>query len=124
MNPLSNDRKVVLVVILLGVLLSVFFGIRIARFAMRTRFHPHPISTDVSAISGWMTIPYVSNIYAVPEPYLFEQIGLSPDGNLRSSLDSLNYKYFKSQPGIVLEKVQAAVSQFQQMHPASEKPLP
>jgi hypothetical protein len=70
----------------------------------------HPGTTDVNAIRGWMTIPYIARVYDVPKDYLYPQIGVPFSGNDEKSLGDLNREYFRAQPGVVLQKVKDAIS--------------
>ena len=83
---------------------------------------PPPVSTDVEEIHDWMTIPYISKVYRVPEPYLYEQIVIKPGAHRKESLAELNDIYFPDQPGLVLERIKIAVLNFQHDHPTPEKP--
>ena len=54
--------------------------------------YPAP-STDVAAIRGWMTVPYIARAYRVPEDALFAALGIPRAGNERLSLTRLSRKY-------------------------------
>jgi hypothetical protein len=115
--------KVILILVIVGVVLAAFFGFRTVRSFIRIqRAGLHPGATDVESIRGWMTVPYIAKAYQVPPDYIFQQIGVPPQGNERSSLADLNYKYFYGQQGLVLEKVKAAVQLFQNEHPTPPGP--
>lgn len=63
--------------IILSLVLITFFGIRtIVSYIRIQQTGLQPGVTDVEAIRGWMTIPYIATAYGVPEKYIFEQIGL------------------------------------------------
>jgi len=96
--------------IMLGVLLVGFFGLRAFRpFKQLRGHHPPPggIETDVTLIRDWMTIPYIAQRYYVPGDKLFEAIKIPPPGNKDKSLLQLNNEYYPNQPGYVLETIKA-----------------
>lgn len=113
-NP--KQRKFVIGLILIGLAIIIFFGLRTVR-AFRD-FHGHhpppvfatkPVETDVELIRDWMTIPFISKMYHVPPDLLFEALGITPQGNREKSLKQLNEEYFPQAEGSVLEMVKAAV---------------
>jgi len=115
MNPRQRNFVVGLM-IMAGLTIIVVFGLRTAR-AFR-QFHDHRphrpsgvahIETDVELIRDWMTLPYISIAYGLPRPLLYEALEIPPNKAERKSLKQLNDKYFPDQPGIVLEKVKAAI---------------
>jgi hypothetical protein len=118
MKTLSRERKIMLVLLTVGILLSAFFGLRAARSLARLHQDGlRPGETDVNAIRGWMTVPYIAKVYHVPPDYLYQQIGVPPAGNNAKSLGDLNREYFFGQPGVVLQKVKDAILRYQK--PAS-----
>lgn len=103
-------------IIMLGLIIIVFFGLRTVR-AFR-QFHGHrppphfndqPAETDVTLIRDWMTLPYISMTYRLPPNLLYETLNIPPKGNERKSLKRLNDEYYSQTPGVVLELVKAAV---------------
>ena len=113
MKTNSLERKILLVLLVVGILLSVFFGLRAMRsFARLHQSGLHPGETDVSAIRGWMTVPYIAKVYRVPSDYLYQQIGIPRAGNDAKSLGDLNKEYFFGQPGAVMQKVKDAIARY------------
>ena len=115
LNP--KQRNLVTGLIIIGLAIVVFFGLRMAR-AFR-QFHGHrppppfatkPVETDVDLIRDWMTVPFVSKMYHVPPSILFDALEIPEEGNHEKSLRQLNEEYYPQAKGIVLEKVKAAVS--------------
>jgi hypothetical protein len=106
--------------IILGVLIAGFFGLR-AVFGFREfrRYGPpaplveapntHPLEIDVELIRDWMTIPYISRTYQVDPKMLFDAIGISQRGNEGKSLLQLNEEFSPNAPGIVIELVKATI---------------
>jgi hypothetical protein len=82
------------------------------------RSFPHgpPPQTDVSAIQGWMTLPYVARAYHVPEPELFKAVGADPRQAHDLSLFQIADQQGKDRDALV-ESVRQAVSAFQAAHP-------
>lgn len=105
--------------ILLGVLLVGFFGLRTAHAFQQMRQHGlhSSVIMDVEEVRDWMTVPHIARTYRVPEPYLFEQLQIPPEENRPKSLDQLNQEYAPDQPSWVLETVKAALRQYQAEHP-------
>lgn len=115
LNP--KQRNLVTGLIIIGLMIVVFFGLRTVR-AFR-QFHGHrppppfvtkQVETDVNLIRDWMTVPFVSKMYQVPRSILFEALEIPEEGNHEKSLRQLNEEYYPQAKGIVLEKVKAAVS--------------
>jgi hypothetical protein len=118
-GPGKTQKILTIALIVLGVAVVLFFGLRTFRAFGRMRPHGPPppgahIETDVELIRGWMTIPYVARAYAVPEPAIYESLNLTPVPELdHKSLADLNKDYFSGQPAYVLEHVKEAVTEFQ-----------
>ena len=113
-NP--KQRNLVTGLIIIGLIIIVFFGLRTARAFRQFHGHPppppfatRPAETDVNLIRDWMTIPFIGKMYQVPPPLLFEALDLPEKGNHEKSLRQLNEKYYPEADGLVLEKVKAAV---------------
>src|SRR5215216_381907 len=111
----ARQRNFVVGLIIIGLMIIGFFGLRTAR-AFR-QFHGHrpppPFATehaetDVSLIRDWMTIPFISKMFRIPLPVLFEALGIPEHGNREKSLKQLNEEYYPEAEGLVLEKVKAA----------------
>jgi len=100
---------------IIGLMIIIFFGLRTAR-AFR-QFNGHrppppfvtkPVETDVNLIRDWMTVPFISRMYHIPPPVLFEALEIREHGNQEKSLKQLNEEYYPEVEGIVLEKVKTA----------------
>ena len=115
------QRALVLGLIVIGVLLAGFFGLR-AVFAFREfrRHGPPPLppleafsqqeaETDAELIRDWMTVPYISQTYQVHPKVIFDALGIPPRGNEGKSLAQLNEEFFPQSPGLVLELVKAVI---------------
>ena len=114
MNP--RQRNFVVGLIVIGLMIIGFFGLRTVR-AFR-QFHGHrppppfngeKMETDVDLIRDWMTLPYISITYRLPPNLLYETLKIRPRGNERKSIKQLNDEYFPEAPGTVLELVKTAI---------------
>lgn len=116
--PTRRERLLLLGLILLGVVLISFFGLRAVRsYALFRQTRLEPGITDVEAIRPWMTIPYIARAYQVPETYIFDQIGLPETDNQRKSLGRLNREYAPNKHDAILNAVKAAIKRYQAEHP-------
>ena len=124
METKPSNNKVIVILIAFGIIISALFGMRLLRSMRQVEIHrmPPSASTDVEEIHDWMPVHYISKIYSVPELYLYQKIGIDSGADRKKSLAEINEIYFPDQPGLVLERTKAAVLNFQQSHPALEKP--
>jgi hypothetical protein len=115
-SPNPRQRNFVVGLIIIGLMVIVFFGLR-AVHAFR-QFQDHrppppfatrPVETDVNLIRNWMTIPFVAKMYDVRPHLLFETLDIPEQGNHEKSLQQLNAEYFPEAEGLLLEKIKAAV---------------
>ena len=106
---MSKQRALTLGLIIVGVLIVGFFGLRTVRaFRQFHGHHPPPrgyVETDVEKIQDWMTIPFIAHMYRVPDPVLFEAAGIPEQGNRKKSLKELNDTYYPNTQGFVLAKI-------------------
>ena len=120
--PPTRQRVLIPLLILFGIVIVGFFGLR-TFFALSnfSGHHPPPlppadsgqIETDVDLIRDWMTVPYISRTYQVPTKLLFDALGIPSRGNEEKSLAQLNEEYSPQAPGIVLEVVKGAIRAYQ-----------
>lgn len=109
-------RILFIVLIILGVLLIGFFGMRALRAFKKFDGHrppPHSsgkVETDVELIRDWMTVPFISRMYQVPPDILFEALQVSPPDAHDKSLKALNDEFYPDQEGYVLELVKQTIS--------------
>jgi hypothetical protein len=115
MTP-ARQRNLVTGLIIIGLIIAGFFGLRAARVFRQFREHrPPPLlaaehaETDVNLIRDWMTIPFIARIYRVPPNLLFDALEIPAHRNQEKSLKQLNEEYFPKVQGIVLEKIKATV---------------
>jgi hypothetical protein len=117
MTP-SRQRVLITSLIIIGMVVVGFFGLRTLHAFREFRGHRPPppfapdaaqVETDVELIRDWMTIPYISRTYDVPRKILFDALGIPSRGNEEKSLAQLNEKYSPETPGIVMEVVKAII---------------
>jgi hypothetical protein len=117
----KKQRALVIGLIALGVLFTAFFGMRVLHaFKKFDGHHPLPpgrpgkVETDVEFIRNWMTVPFIAELYHVPEPALFDALKIPPDKkNREKSLRDLNREFYPDANGYVLETVKATVKKLQ-----------
>jgi hypothetical protein len=108
-----KQRALVIGLILLGILFTLFFGMRAVRAYKKFNGHrlptPGKIETDVELIRDWMTVSFISKTYRVPEKEIFDALNVSPLGSHDKSLKELNNDYYPNKNGFVMETVKAAI---------------
>jgi hypothetical protein len=114
-NP--KQRNFVIGLIIIGLMIVGFFGLRTARAFRQFHGHRPPppfatehIETDINLIRDWMTVPFISRMYHVPPPLLFDALKIPEQGNKEKSLKRLNEEYYPQDDGVVLETIKATVS--------------
>lgn len=111
----SKQRSAIVGLIIIGLLIVGFFGLRTARAFRQFREHRLPppdgehMETDVTLIRDWMTVPFISRTYRVPPRILFEAINIPEKGNKEKSLKQLNDEFYPQADGLVLDKIKAVV---------------
>ena len=119
------ERHLMTILIVVGLLLIIWFGMRSAVMAIRVWCTGlQPGVTDVEAIRGWMTIPYIARSFGVPEEYLFEALGIPAEGNRQKSVGELNREYASGERGAILKRLKAAIRRCQTEQPARIRGAP
>ncbi len=115
----SAQRILVTALIIFGIWLAGFFGLRTLHALSEVRDHrpPPPFKnetpeTDVKLIEDWMTIPFIAKMYHIPPPVIFDALGIPFEGNQRKSIKQINDKYFPGTPGSVLSLVKSTVQAY------------
>ncbi len=112
-NSSPRQRALTIGLILLGVVVTFFFGMRaLHAFKRFNGHHPPPpgkIETDVELIRDWMTIPFIGKMYHVPGKIIFDELDIPENGNLEKSLKELNDEYYPNEDGFVIETVKQIV---------------
>lgn len=117
-TPSRWERLLTIGLIVIGLILILFFGVRtVVSYIRIQQTKLEPGVTDVEAIRGWMTVPYIAQAYGVSEEYIFEQINIPQEGNQDRSLGQLNREYAFGQPMAILNRVKEAIRRYQAEHP-------
>lgn len=121
----KEQRALVIGLTTLGCLLTLFFGLRAFHALKKFQGHPLPplhseIETDVDEIRDWMTIPFISQMYGVPEDDLFDALEIPPHGNRRKSIEELNREFYPHANGLVIEIIKTTIL----AHQAPPTPIP
>ena len=119
-SPNRRARIITAVLLVFGVLLTLWFGVHTVRSFRHVRehgFRPPPMATvDVASLRGWMTIPYIAHTYGAPEEFLFRELRIPAEGNRNASLVELARRYRGGESGQVLQEVEEAIQRFQSRH--------
>jgi hypothetical protein len=122
------QRVLVSALIIFGIWIAAFFGLRTFHAYREVRAHrpPPPFTnekaeTNVQLIEDWMTVPFIAKMYQVPAHIIFDALDLPSEGNKEKSLKQLDEKYFPARPGYVLGIVKTTVQA--NLHPPNA-PLP
>jgi hypothetical protein len=120
-NKTPKQRVLVIGLITLGILFTIFFGMRAFHAFKKFGGHrpppPGKIETDVELIRDWMTISFISRMYYVPEKDLFDVLKISPMGSHNKSLKDLNKEYYPKMDGFVMKTVKETILAFHASHP-------
>ena len=111
-----------LVLVALGLAVTIYFGLRaVNSFRQLQYIHAQGLdrgAASVEAVRPWMTIPFIAVAYAVPEEYLYSQLGIPFDRhNFNVSLGALNRNYQLGQSSngdypAIIDKVKAAITAY------------
>ena len=116
-----KQRALVIGLIILGILFTAFFGMRVFHAFKKFDGHRPPphgkVETDVELIRDWMTVSFISKMYRVPEREIFDALNVSPLGSHDKSLKALNDDYYPDKDGFVMDTVKATIHAFQASHP-------
>ena len=110
---MTRKNKGTIVLILLGLVIIAFFGMRAMHAFRRFNGHrpppPGKVETDVELIRDWMTVPFVSRMYHVPDEVIFEALEISPKNNRDKSLADLSQEYYPDADGFVMDLVKTTI---------------
>lgn len=97
---------------------TIFFAVQAVQAIQRFQEeHALTVAGDVSTIDPWMTIPYISRVYHVPESYLYERLHITDPRSVRhTSLRALAGRYNLPVDGLI-SKVQNAIRTYRNQHP-------
>lgn len=109
----SKQRILFIALSILGVMLILFFGLRVFHAYKKFNGHRPPLAkeleTDVEDIEDWMTIPFISHNYGVPPEILFDALNIDPKETLKKNLKQLNDEFYPDEDGYVLTTVKAVI---------------
>jgi hypothetical protein len=111
-------RKWLIAAVSVGLILAVLLGGRAAwRLGRRMAGPPPPPprQTDVSQIADWMSVPYISHAYRVPEPELYRALGVEQEGRRMRRLRDIASETGRSSDEVV-QAVRDAVTAWQADH--------
>jgi len=110
------QRVLVSALIIFGIWIAAFFGLRTFHSSREVREHhpPPPFTTErsetnVQLIEDWMTVPFIAKMYHVSPHIIFEALNIPAEDNKEKSLKQLDEKYFPTTPGYVLGIVKNTV---------------
>lgn len=108
-----KQRILLFLVIILGVAVTAFFGMRAFHAFRKFNGHRPPpsgkIETDVELIRDWMTLPFITKTYRIPPEVIFEALGIPPQKDREKSLKLLNDEFYPDQDGYVLQVVKQTI---------------
>lgn len=118
MPALVARRPWLIAAISLGLIVAVLLGGRAAwRLGRRLMGPPPPQrQTDVAQIADWMSVPYVSRAYRVPEDEIYRALGTRPEGRRMRPLRQIAEEAGRT-PDEVVEIVRQTVTAWQAEHP-------
>lgn len=129
MQGISKQRILFIALSILGVMLILFFGLRVLHAFKKFDGHRPPplakeLETDVEDIEDWMTIPFISHSYGVPPELLFDALNIDPKETHKKSLRQINDEYYPDEEGYVLIMVKAVILSNQPPSPPTAPPAP
>jgi hypothetical protein len=111
----QDNRFFLVVILILGLILAVFFATRAFHGFQRVRGAKFGGGeSNVELIRGWMTVDYITKMYHVPPNVVLSPLNIPVEGNGKRSLGSLIKSTGTTDPDGLLEKVKASINQFQQ----------
>lgn len=118
-----KQPKIVYLLLIIGVVSMIVAGIMGTRLFKKFGHlpPPSPRQTNVSLIEGWMTIPYVSRTYHIPEPMLLEKLNIDPSTSRKKSLQDLAKLQGESQTAY-LERIRKIITDLQSQDPSFGNP--
>lgn len=125
----SKQRILFIALSILGVMLILFFGLRVLHAFKKFDGHRPPplakeLETDVEAIEDWMTIPFISHSYGVPPELLFDALKIDPKETHKKSLKQINDEFYPDEDGYVLATVKAVILSNQPPSPPTAPSAP
>lgn len=125
---MTRKNIAAIALILLGILIIAFFGMRALHAFKKFNGHrpppPGKVETDVELIRDWMTVPFISHMYHVPDKIIFDALEISPQENRDKSLKDLNQEYYSDKDGFVIKLVKTTILTHQPPAAPDTSPAP
>ena len=119
----ENKRRWLISVVVVGLLLSAFFGFGAARSMLRIAATGLEAGkSDAESIRGWMTVPYIARVFDLTAEELYARIGVPQAGSDKKSLQTLNKEYFPGKRGYLVAKAKEAVLALGGQRPPDRNP--
>ncbi len=127
LQMLSERTRLVLLsllqVLVLGTLIFTLFNTVQAVHSFQVQYHAVKTG-DVSAVSPWMTVHVVSDVYSVPENYLCDSLRVGNPHQLRHVTIYEIAKRKRQPVKQVITTLQHAILVYRKGHPGSATPTP
>ena len=125
MAAFASRRPWLIAILAIALVIALVVG---GRGAVRLYFRltgppPPPRQTDVSTIADWMTVPYVSRTYRVPEGELGRALNITPENRRTRTLAQIAGETGRTSDEVV-GIVRVTVSEWQATHPEPPRPPP
>jgi hypothetical protein len=123
-SPPRWQEIIIVLAVVAGLALTALFSFRLYRSIVTMRHNRlGPGATDVSLIQGWMTVPYISKAYRIPEQTLWQDLAIPARGNRIKNLYLLDRDYAGGKTGVILNRVKSIVQAYQSLPPPTPPPL-
>ena len=122
-KKIKNARKLAFYLLIIGficILISGVLGLQIFG-KVGHRPPPMPRETNVSLIQDWMTLPYISRTYGVPQEVLFEKLNIDREKFPHSSLSQISSKT-NINVQVLIDNTKNIINDFQSSH--KNPPIP
>ena len=106
------------ILLCLALAAAIFCAVQTLRAIQRFQLaRSQVVQSDVNAIQPWMSIHYISRVYAVPEGYLIESLGITDSRQVSHiPLRSLAVRYNRSVDGLIRDLQIAIKTYRKQIH--------
>lgn len=94
-----------------GLILTGVYGARAVKTYLLIRTIENNIENPVE-LKRWMTVPYLSKTYNIPEDYLYKAINVPAEGNHSHSLRYFRKTYYDDDLEATLLAVQRAIANY------------
>lgn len=95
----------------IGLILTGVYGVRAVKTYLIIRNAENSVENPV-VLKRWMTIPYLSKTYRIPEAYLYKTLNVPVEGNDNRNLRYIRKNYYKGDLKTMLVTVQTAIASY------------